>query len=127
MEIKNLKSDNYDVHLSFLVESNASLWNKIFEGFDQESFLVSRFEGDSPASIRLLYKFGSLIHKKFSDCKVESKSYGIVIKKKMGENDNISGDEWMKLMSELQQEICSILMQSETIPHSRIIQKLDSL
>lgn len=116
-----------DVHLSFLVESNASLWNKIFEGFDQESFLVSRFEGDSPASIRLLYKFGSLIHERFDNCKVESKSYGIVIKKKIGEDDRISSKEWMNLMSELRQEICSILIQSDTLPHSRILHKLNSL
>lgn len=122
-----MKSADQDVHLSFLVESNASLWNKIFEGFDQESFLVSRFEGDSPASIRLLYKFGSLIHKRFSNCKVESKSYGIVIKKKIGENDSISSDEWMKLMSELRKEICSILMESDTMPHSRIINRINSL
>lgn len=127
MSIYNQKQSDYDVHLSFLVESSATLWNKIFEGFDQESFLVSRFEGDSPASIRLLYKFGSLIHNRYKDCRVESKSYGIVIKKKIRDDDSISTDDWMKLMTELKQQICSILMQSDSVPHSRIVQKFNPL
>ena len=114
----NLSQTSNDVHLSFLVESTASLWNKIFEGFDQESFLVSRFEGESPASIRLLYRFGSLIHKRFSNCRVETRFYGIVIKKRIGENDSITNDEWMELMSELRAELCNIITQYERIPSS---------
>lgn len=96
------------VKLSFLVESQASLWNKIFEGFDQESVLVSRFEGNSMDSVKLLYRFGSMVHKRFKGCSVEPKSYGIVIKKSITE-DRASTDEWMKLMAELKAEICSIL------------------
>jgi len=108
----NIKQEEPKVSLSFLLESSSSLWNKIFEGFDQEYVLVSRFEGKSKETIRLLYRFGSLIHQKFKNCSVEPKIYGIVIKKNIENNDQQKTDKWIKLMEELKKEICDILLKS---------------
>ena len=32
-----------EISLNFSIESSSGLWNKIFEGFDQDTVLTSRF------------------------------------------------------------------------------------
>lgn len=96
------------INLSFGMESSSCLWNKIFEGFDQDSILTTRFEGNSPESIELLYRFGALIRRQHKDCKVEPRNYGIIIKRQISEDDKEFIDEWMKLMKNLKNEILKI-------------------
>lgn len=96
------------INLNFAIESSTGLWNKIFEGFDQDSVLTSRFEGSSQKSIKLLYRFGALLRKKRSDCIVEPRNYGIVIKRNINENDEDEVNSWIRLMESLKKEMTTI-------------------
>ncbi len=96
------------INLNFAIESSTGLWNKIFEGFDQDSVLTSRFEGSSQKSIKLLYRFGALLRKKRSDCIVEPRNYGIVIKRNINENDEDEVNSRIRLMESLKKEMTSI-------------------
>ena len=97
-----------EINLNFSIESSAGLWNKIFEGFDQDSVLTSRFEGSSQKSIKLLYRFGSILKKKYSNCKVEPRNYGIVIKRIVNDGNEEEVNEWIILMENLKKEINSL-------------------
>lgn len=94
--------------LTFGVESNSGHWSKIFEGFDQESILTTRFKGKSPKSVELLYKFGSIVYKYKKNFTVEPHSYGIVIKTTIDEKDKVSVSKWMDLMKTINNEINKI-------------------
>ena len=93
------------IDLSFAMESSASLWNIIFEGFDQEVVLVSRFVGKDLSTIRTLYRFGAILSEKYKDCKVEIKSTGIVIRKPLPENNYPRVYEWTELMRSVRDEM----------------------
>ena len=97
-----------EINLNFSIESSSGLWNKIFEGFDQDSVLTSRFEGNSQRSIKLLYRFGSLLRKKYTECEVEPRNYGIVIKRNVNENSEEEVNDWINLMENLRKEIISL-------------------
>lgn len=97
------QSDSID--LSFGMESSVSLWNHIFEGFDQEVVLVSKFVGKDPGSVDRLYKFGSILSKKYKGCKIEVKDRGIVIKKLLPTNDLSVVHQWTDLMKSIRREI----------------------
>jgi hypothetical protein len=94
-----------EINLNFAIESSSCLWNKIFEGFDQDTVLTSRFEGNSQKSINLLYRFGSLLRKKHSDCIIEPRNYGIIIKRNVTENDEDEVNDWIRLMENLKNEM----------------------
>ena len=96
------------VNLTFAIESSTGLWNKIFEGFDQDTVLTSRFEGDSPRTIEVLYKLGSLVKGRYKNCSVESRDYGIIIKRKIDENNQEQVNDWMDLMKNIRSEIANL-------------------
>lgn len=96
------------INLTFGLESSSGHWSKIFEGFDQETILTTRFEGNSTQSINLLYKFGSIIYKHRRNFSVEPHNYGIIIRKHVNETDKVFIDEWMNLMKELKDEISEL-------------------
>ncbi len=93
------------IDLSFAMESSASLWNVIFEGFDQEVVLVSKFTGKEPGAVNTLYRFGILISERYKDCKVEPRSSGIQISKSLPENDMALVGEWTDLMKSVCEEM----------------------
>lgn len=97
------------INLSFYLEPSATLWNRIFEGFESEVTLVSRFEGKNRKSVHVLYKFGSMIQKKFKNCKVEPKSYGIIIIREVDESEKEFINEWIELMKSLRCEILNCI------------------
>ncbi len=101
----------HNIGLRFVLESGSSLWNVIFEGFDQEVVLVSRFESKEPEVINTLYRFAIIIKKRYSYCTVELKSNGIEIKKAIADNDITLVREWTKLMHKIREEI-SVLSQT---------------
>ncbi|MBI2486981.1 MAG: hypothetical protein HYW01_08490 [Deltaproteobacteria bacterium] len=98
------------IKLSFGLDSNAGLWNVVFEGFDQEVILVSRFEGKELEAIRILYRFGAIIEKKYKDCQVEPTGSGLLIKKKLPTNDLSLIREWTELMCNIREEMTSIVI-----------------
>lgn len=98
------------IRLSFGLDSNASLWNVVFEGFDQEVVLVSRFEGRELEAIRILYRFGAIIEKKYKDCQVEPTGSGLLIKKKLPTNDLSLIREWTELMCNIREEMTSLVI-----------------
>jgi len=97
------------IDLSFAMESSASLWNVIFEGFDQEVVLVSKFTGHDPKAVNTLYRFGFLIYERYKDCKVEPKNSGIEIRKSLPENDLELVNEWTTLMENVREEMTSLM------------------
>ena len=99
------KKDQENVVLSFHMESSATLWNRIFEGFSSEMVLVSRFEGKDRKALEILYRFGSMVTKKYGKCAVEPRVYGIVIKKDVSDETEETINEWMSLMRKLHSEI----------------------
>ena len=96
------------VNLTFAMESSSGLWNRIFEGFDQDMVLTSRFEGDSHKTINTLYKFGSLLRDKYKNCSVEPREYGIVIKRQIDEKDTEKVNEWIELMKSVREEVVKL-------------------
>ncbi|NIQ13744.1 MAG: hypothetical protein GTO02_04870 [Candidatus Dadabacteria bacterium] len=107
MENIHLSEQETNINLSFSLEASATLWNRIFEGFESDITLVSRFEGSNIKAIKILYKFGSLVQNKHKLCKVEPKKYGIVIKTKVDEDNKIFIDNWINLMKNLKEEMTS--------------------
>jgi len=103
------KNDPESVILSFHMESSATLWNRIFEGFSSEMILVSRFEGKDKKALEILYRFGSMVAKKYGKCVVEPKIYGIVIKKDVSDETEEMINNWMDLMRKLRHEIIGVL------------------
>jgi len=93
------------VKLTFAIESSAGLWNKIFEGFDQDTILTSRFEGSSPQVIEILYKLGASVKGKYKNCSVEDRDYGIIIGKKIDDNNQDQVNGWIDLMKSIKREI----------------------
>jgi len=107
-QTKQLKQSDF-INLSFSLESQASLWNIVFEGFDQEVVLISRFEGKYLEAIRILYKFGAIIEKNYKDCQVEPTGSGLLIKKKLPTNDLSLIREWTELMHNIREEMTSLV------------------
>ncbi len=95
--------------LSFGMESSATLWNVIFEGFDQEVVLVSRFAGDDTRVVNTLYEFGDIIGKNYKDCKVRTTHTGIEISKPLPGNDVSLVNEWTGLMESIREEIAKFI------------------
>ena len=87
------------------MESSATLWNKVFEGFSSEMILVCRFEGKTDKAIEILYRFGSMTAHRYDKCSVEPRVYGMVIKKDVSDESEEVINRWMDLMKSLQQEI----------------------
>lgn len=96
------------IDLSFAMEASSSLWNLIFEGFDQEIVLVSKFVGNDPEAVDRLYKFGGILSRTYKDCRVEAKESGIVIKKNLPENDLPLVRKWIELMESMKKEMVEI-------------------
>jgi len=97
-----------EIKLNFSIDSSSGLWNRIFEGFDQDTVLTSRFEGNSQKSINFLYHFGSLLRKKHTDFIIEPRKYGIVIKHNVNEKDENEVNEWIHLMEKLKSEMINM-------------------
>lgn len=99
---------NDSIKVSFSLESRSTLWNVIFEGFDQEIILVTNFCADTASSIGLLHSFAGLIDKKFRDCFIRTTEQGLVIEKYMSTNDASRINDWENLMLNLRDDITSI-------------------
>ena len=97
------------IALSFAMESSASLWNIIFEGFDQEIVLVSRFSGTDDRVVSTLYEFGGIIGKNYKDCMVRVTRTGIEIRKSFPNNDVSLVNEWTVLMESIREEIAKFI------------------
>ncbi|MGH7889727.1 MAG: hypothetical protein ACRENF_04170 [Thermodesulfobacteriota bacterium] len=97
------------IKLSFGLDSNASLWNVVFEGFDQEVVLVSRFEGREIEAIRILYRFGAIVGERYKDCQVKPTGSGLLIKKKLPTNDLSIIRQWTELMYSIREEMASLV------------------
>lgn len=102
------------ISLSFGLESNSTLWNIVFEGFDQEMVLISRFEGKDPISIEILYRFGEIIKRDYPDCQVEPIDTGLSIKKYFPFNDISFIREWSELMGKVREEIICLIKESKS-------------
>ncbi len=97
------------IKLSFGLDSNASLWNVVFEGFDQEVVLVSKFEGREIDAIRILYRFGAILGERYKDCQVKPTGSGLLIKKKLPTNDLSIIRQWTELMYSIREEMASLV------------------
>jgi len=108
-----LETDGHGlIALTFGMESSASLWNIIFEGFDQEVVLVSRFSGSNGRAVSTLYEFGDIIGKNYKDCKVKTTRTGIEIKKPLPGNDVSLVNEWTCLMESIRDEMTKCIPDS---------------
>lgn len=103
MREETIGSDS--ICLTFSMESSASLWNIIFEGFDQEVVLVSKFAGKDPDAVKFLYKFALILEGKYKNCSVEPTTYGIKIKKSLPQNDFSLIRKWTGLMENIRDEM----------------------
>jgi hypothetical protein len=100
------------INLSFSLESNASLWNIVFEGFDQEVILISKFEGRDIEAIKMLIRFGTILKEKYKDCQVEFTNSGLKIRKKFPKNDIPLIREWSELMYDIRREMTALMKES---------------
>ncbi len=90
------------------MESRSTLWNVIFEGFDQEVILVTRLYGTSNKTVNILQNFAVKIQNKFKDCAIDIVDNGIVIRKLLPKNDVILVNKWENLMIDLKESICQL-------------------
>ncbi|MFQ5786556.1 MAG: hypothetical protein ACE5H1_01110 [Thermodesulfobacteriota bacterium] len=97
------------IKLSFGMESSSSLWNIVFEGFDQDVVLISRFEGNDLEAINLLCRFGNILRKNYPSCIVEASKSGLSIKKKFPKNDLSKISEWSELMKNIREQIVLLI------------------
>jgi len=97
------------IDLSFSMESSVGLWSLIFEGFDQEITLVSKFSGKDVSTVETLYKFGRIVHDRYKGCRVDLKKTGIEIRKLLPENDTEVVNEWTELMTSVREEMSRCL------------------
>ena len=97
------------IDLTFSMEASGTLWNLIFEGFDQDVVLVSKFRGRDPKAVNALYRFGFMICERYKDCRVEPKESGIEIRKSFPENDFEVVGQWTKLMESVKDEMTSFM------------------
>lgn len=111
MDKEAARSDS--IALSFAMEANSSLWNLIFEGFDQEVVLVSKFVGNDPGAVKRLYQFARILSDKYKDCRVEVRESGIVIRKNLPENDLPLLQKWTDLMESMKKEMSEIDFKQE--------------
>ncbi len=103
------KSKNRNpINLSFTLDSNASLWNVVFEGFDQDIILISKFVGNDQNSVNTLYKFGNILKDRNKIFKVEIINTGITIKTYLPRNDKNLVEMWTKYMNYIMEEIVNI-------------------
>lgn len=100
------------VKLSFGLESSASLWNIVFEGFDQDVILIARFEARDLKSKKLLERFGHILNKNHQDCVIDRTESGLSIKKSFPINDISIIREWSVLMNNIRKEIIGLIGQS---------------
>jgi hypothetical protein len=112
MDHQNGDNSN-SIKLSFGLESSASLWNVVFEGFDQDVILISKFEGKNLKSRDLLNRFGHILKKKYPRCVVEPIKSGLSIKKSFPINDISVIREWSDLMTNIREEMLSLIEQSK--------------
>ncbi len=101
------------IKLSFGLESTATLWNTVFEGFDQDVVLIARFEGKDPKSKALLNRFGYIIRKKDPGCVIDPTGSGLSIRKSFPMNDISIMREWSMLMNSVRDEIIRLIESSE--------------
>jgi len=101
------------IKLSFGLESSASLWNIVFEGFDQDIILISKFEGKDLKSKDLLNRFGHILKKKYPGCVVESIDSGLSIKKSFPINEVSVIREWSHLMANIREEMLGLIEHSK--------------
>jgi hypothetical protein len=99
------------VKLSFGLESSASLWNIVFEGFDQDVTLIARFEGKDLKSKDLLNRFGYILNQKYPDCVIDPTGSGLLIKKSFAIYDLSIVREWSMLMNSIREEIIGLIGQ----------------
>jgi hypothetical protein len=109
MECQNGDNSNL-IKLSFGLESSASLWNIVFEGFDQDVILISKFEGKDLKSRDLLDRFARIL-KKYPGCIVEPIESGLSIKKSFPINDISIVGAWSDLMASIREEMLSLMEQ----------------
>lgn len=100
------------VKLSFGLESSASLWNIVFEGFDQDVILIARFEGKDLKSKDILNRFGYILNKRYPDCVIDPSGSGLSIKKSFPIYDISIIREWSVLMNSIREEIVGLIGQS---------------
>lgn len=104
------------VKLTFGLESSASLWNIVFEGFDQDVVVIARFEGQDLRSKDLLNRFGSILTKRYPDCVIDPTGSGLSIKKSFPIYDTSIIREWSALMNSIREEIIGLVVQSGCQP-----------
>jgi hypothetical protein len=97
------------IKLSFGLESSASLWNIVFEGFDQDVILISKFEGKDLKSRDLLNRFAQILKKKYPGCVVEPIESGLSIKKSFPINNISVVRAWSDLMASIREEMLSLI------------------
>jgi len=96
------------INLKFCLESRSTLWNVIFEGFDQEVIIVSKFYGNNIKTIKILHKFAVMIQNRFKDWYIETDDHGIVIRKLLPNNSSAIVNKWEILMFDLRDNINNI-------------------
>jgi hypothetical protein len=107
------------VKLSFGLESSASLWNIVFDGFDQDVILIARFEGKDLKSKDLLNRFGHILNNKYQHCIIDPTESGLSIKKSFPINDVSIIREWSVLMNSIREEIIGLIGQSRCLTMSK--------
>ena len=107
MQKETIQPELFD--LSFTMESRASVWDVIYDGFDQEVILVSKFTGREPKAVNTLYRFGYLISERYKDCEVAPKRSRIEIRKSLPEDGSELIGQWTTLMKSVREEMTSLI------------------
>lgn len=101
------------IDLRFTFEADCSLWNVVFEGFDEEADLTTVFTARNRRAQRVLHSFGGILKSKHEGCRVSLVAEGISIAKSMNIRDKAHVRDWVELMYSILGEMTEILRCTE--------------
>ena len=101
------------IDLRFTVDADCSLWNVVFEGFDEEVDLTTFFTAKTPHAQRVLWSFGGILKSKHRGCRVNLGADGIAISKTMSIRDQVLVRDWVELMYCVLEEMAALLEGAE--------------
>ncbi len=96
------------IDLRFRIEPSINLWNMIFEGHEENVFLICEFNGTGNTAT-ILHKFGNILKGKHLECQVALTGSGLVIRKPVSTGNLPFIEQWTKLMYELREEILKLI------------------
>jgi len=98
------------VTLSFGMESDSSLWNVVFPGFDDQALLTARLSSTDPRAVGLMHRFATIVARRSSRCHVAATEDGLLLTKVVRLGDDEAIGRWTAMAKSLHAELEALLV-----------------